>query len=152
MEFLYFCIFYWEACGILGGQHVWHITCIYLVILLYLGISLEGELLETLLAILGGVYLFISWCFGMVKTLILPYLHGFVLLEVAHLLFQGLTTSFCIFFHGVGCLSICTCGLIACISWTTFYFWRLVMEHSPKRIILLLYLLYTLEDALCEAF
>jgi hypothetical protein len=66
--------FYWEACGILGGPHMWHITCIYLVILLYLGISLEGELVETLLAILGGVYLFISWSFGMVKTLIRPYL------------------------------------------------------------------------------
>jgi hypothetical protein len=40
-----------------GGR--WHITCIYLVILPYLVISLEGKLVETLLTILGGVYLFI---------------------------------------------------------------------------------------------
>jgi hypothetical protein len=31
---------------------VWHVTCMYLVILLYLGISLEGKLVE-----FGGVYL-----------------------------------------------------------------------------------------------
>jgi hypothetical protein len=60
--------FYWEACCILGGTHVWHITCIYLVILLYFGISLEGKLAETLLPILGRVKLFISWSFAMVKT------------------------------------------------------------------------------------
>jgi hypothetical protein len=116
------------------------------------GISLEGKLVETLLAILGGVYLFISWSFGMVKTLIFPYLLGFVLLEVSHLLFWGLTTSSYTFIHGVGCLGICTCGLVACILWTTFYFWRLVMEHSPRRNILLLYLSCTLEGALCEPF
>jgi hypothetical protein len=39
--------------------------------------------METLLAILGGAYLFISWSFGMVKTLNRPYLLGFVLFEVA---------------------------------------------------------------------
>ena len=66
--------FYWEARGILGGPHTWHIACIYLVILIYLDISLEGEFVETLLSILGGVYLFISWSFGMVKALIHPYL------------------------------------------------------------------------------
>jgi hypothetical protein len=86
--------FYWEACGILGGPHMWHITCNYLVILLCLGISLEGELVETLLVILGGVYLLISWNFRMVKTLIRPYLPRFVFSEVSHLLFW-VTTSSC---------------------------------------------------------
>jgi hypothetical protein len=107
---------------------------------------------EILLAILGGVCIFISWRFDMVKTLICPYLLGFVLLEVAHLLFWGLTTSSCTFIHGVGCLGICTYGLVACILWTTFYCWRLVMEHSPRRNILLLYLSCTLEGTLCELF
>jgi hypothetical protein len=41
--------------------------------------SLEGELVETLLSLFGGVYLFISWSFGMVKNLIHPYLFGVVL-------------------------------------------------------------------------
>jgi hypothetical protein len=124
--------FYWEACGILGGPHVWHITCIYLVILLYLGISLEGELVETLLAILGGVYLFISWSFGMVKTLIRPYLPWICFVGGCPLTILGF--DYFIFL------------------WTTFYFWRLVMEHSPRRNILLLYLSCTLEGALCEPF
>jgi hypothetical protein len=65
---------------------------------------------ETLLAMLGGVYAFISWSFCMVKTLFRPYLPGFVLLEVAHLLFWGLTTSSCTFIHGVGCLGIWQLG------------------------------------------
>jgi hypothetical protein len=82
----------------------WHITCIYLVILLC-------ELVETVHAILGGVYLFISWSFGMVKTLIRPHLPRFVLLEVAHLIFWGLTTSYCTIIHGVGCLGIYSCGV-----------------------------------------
>jgi hypothetical protein len=147
--------------------HTWRATrvafaCIYLVLLLFLSISLEGALVETLLAILGDIYFIISWSFGMVKTLIRPYLLGFVLLEIVHLLFWGLTTSFlversiylaaCTFIHGVGCLGIHTCGLVACILWTTFYFWRLVMEHSPRRNILLFYLSCTLEGALCELF
>jgi hypothetical protein len=38
----------------------------------------------------GVVYLFISWNVGMVKSLIRPYLLGFVLLEVTRLLFWGL--------------------------------------------------------------
>jgi hypothetical protein len=52
----------------------------------------------------------------MVKTLIRPYLLGFVFLEMVHLLFWGLTTSFlvdhsiylapCTFIHGVGFLGI----------------------------------------------
>jgi hypothetical protein len=63
---------------------MWHIACIYLVILLYLGVPLEGKLVDTLLAILGGVYFIISWSFGMVKTLIRHYLIGFVLLEISH--------------------------------------------------------------------
>jgi hypothetical protein len=58
----------------------------------------------------------------------------------------------CTFIHGVGCLGIHTCGLVACILWTTCYFWRLVMEHSPRRNILLFYLSCTLEGALCELF
>jgi hypothetical protein len=84
-----------------------------------LGISLEGELVETLLAILRGVYFSISWSFGMVKTLIRPYLLGFVLLEIVHLQFWSLTTSFlversiylasCTFINGVGFLGIHTC-------------------------------------------
>jgi hypothetical protein len=41
---------------------------VYLVSLLYLGIFMEGELMETLLVIFGGVYFIISWSFGMVKT------------------------------------------------------------------------------------
>jgi hypothetical protein len=73
-------IFIGRHVAYLGGSYVWHITCIYLVILLYLGISLEGELVETIIPIIGGVYLFVSWNFGMVKTLIHPYLFGFVLL------------------------------------------------------------------------
>jgi hypothetical protein len=55
---------------------------------------LEGALVETLLVILGGIYFIISWSFGMVKTLIGPSLLGFVLLEMVHLLFWGLNTSF----------------------------------------------------------
>jgi len=44
-----------------GMWHTWratHVdfTCIYLAILLYLGIFLEGEVMETLLAIFGGAY------------------------------------------------------------------------------------------------
>jgi hypothetical protein len=66
---------------------------------------------ETLLAILGGVYLFISWSLGMVKTLICSYLLEFVSLEVTHLLFWGLTTSSCTLIHGVGCLGIYSCGV-----------------------------------------
>jgi hypothetical protein len=98
----------------------------------------------------------------MVKTLILPYLLGFVLFERVHLLFWCLPTSFlvehsiylasCTFIHRVGRLEIHTCGLVTCILWITYYFWRLVMGHSPKRNILLFYLSCTLEAALCELF
>jgi hypothetical protein len=58
--------------------------------------------METLIAILGGVYLFVSWNFDMVGTIICQYLSRFALLEVAHLLFWGLTTLSCKFIHGVG--------------------------------------------------
>jgi hypothetical protein len=143
-------------------HHTRHITCTYLVFLLYLKVSLEGTLVKTLLAIYGGIYFIISWSFDMVKTLIFPYPIGNVLLEMVRLLFWGLTTSFlvecsiylspCIFIHGVGCLEIQTCGLVACILWTTCYFWRLVMENSPQMNILLFYLSCTLEGALCEIF
>jgi hypothetical protein len=64
-------------------------TCIKLVLLLFFSISLEGALVETLLAILGEIYFIISWSFGMVKTLIFPYILGFVLLEMFYLLFWG---------------------------------------------------------------
>jgi hypothetical protein len=123
---------------------------------------LEGALVETLLAILGGIYFIISWSFGMVKTLIGPSLLVFVLLEMVHLLFWGLTTSFlvegsiklapCTFIHEIGYLGTHTCGLITCILWTTCYFWRLVMDHSYRRNILLCYLSCALEATLCERF
>jgi hypothetical protein len=61
----------------------------------------------------------------MYKTLILSYLLGFFLLEMVHLLFWGLTTSFlvehsmclapCTFIHGVGFLGIHTHGLVTFI-------------------------------------
>jgi hypothetical protein len=129
-----------------------YLTCIYLVLFLFLSIPLEGELVETLLAILGGVYLFISWSFGMVKTLIPPYFPRFILLEVSHLLFWGLTISSCAYIHGVGFLRICTRGLVTCILWITFYFWKLVMEHSLRINFYLLYLSCTLKGPLCEIF
>jgi hypothetical protein len=79
---------------------------------------------ETLLSILGSVYLFISWSFGMVKILIHPYILGFVLLEVSNLLFFGLTTSSCTFIHAIGFLGIYSCG----------FGWRLInlllLTHS----------------------
>jgi hypothetical protein len=68
--------------------HTWHIACIYLVILLYLSISLEGALVETLV-IYGGIYSIISWSFGMVKTPIRLYLLGFVLWWRGPLLISG---------------------------------------------------------------
>jgi hypothetical protein len=128
---------------------MWYIACIYLVMLLYLGISLEGELVEPLLPILGGVYFMISWSFGMVKTLIRPYLLEFALFEITHLLSWAL--DYFISYgalHLLGSLRFHTCGLVACILWTTFYFWRMVMEHSPRKNILLLYLSCTLEGPL----
>ena len=70
-------VFYWDGCDILGGPHVWHIAWIYSIILLYLGISLKGEVVGTLLAILRGVYWFIQWSFYIVKTLIHSYFLGF---------------------------------------------------------------------------
>jgi hypothetical protein len=113
-----------------------------------------------MLAILGGIYFIISWSFGIVKTLIRPNLLGFVSSKILHLLFWGLTTSFlveraiylasCTFIDGVGFLGIHTCGLFTYILWITCHFWRLVMEHSPRSIILLFYLSFTLEAALCE--
>jgi hypothetical protein len=62
---------------LLGGVwHTWRATRVahYMHLLGHLtifGLILEGKLLETLIAILGGVYLFISWRFGIVKTLII---------------------------------------------------------------------------------
>jgi hypothetical protein len=86
-DFIERCVAYLEG-------HMWHIACIYLVFLLYLSIFFEGALMETVLAILGGLCFIISLSFGMVKTPIGSYLLGFVLLEMVHLLFWGLTTSF----------------------------------------------------------
>jgi len=42
----------------------------------------------TLLAILGGVCLFLLWSFAMVKILIYSHLLGFVLLKVVHSYFE----------------------------------------------------------------
>jgi hypothetical protein len=82
--------------------------------------------------------------------------------ETFHLLFWELTTSFlversiklalCTFVHGFGCLEIFTCGLVACILWTTCDFGMLVMEHSPRRIIILFSHSCILEGALSELF
>jgi hypothetical protein len=103
--------------------HTWRatreaFTCIYLVLLLFLSISLEGALVETLLSILGDTYFIISWSFGMVKTLICPYLLGFVLWRWSTCYFGVLTTSFlmehsiylasCTLIHGIDCLGIHT--------------------------------------------
>jgi hypothetical protein len=80
---------------------------------------------ETFLAILGDIYFIISWSFGMVKTLIRPYLLGFALWRWSTCYFGVLTTSFlvecsihlasCTFIHGVGYLGIHTCGVVACM-------------------------------------
>jgi hypothetical protein len=43
----------------------------------YIWIFLEGTLVEKFLVILGDIYFIISCNFGMVKTLIHPYLLGF---------------------------------------------------------------------------
>jgi hypothetical protein len=104
-------------------------------------------------------YYFMEFWHG--QNPIFPYLHGFILLDMVLFLFWGLTTSFlversiylasCTFIHGVGCVALgFTRGLVTCILWTTCYFWRLDMEHSPRSIVLLFYISCTLEGTLCE--
>jgi hypothetical protein len=73
----------------------------------------------------------------MAKTLIRPYLLGFVLWRWSTSYFGVLTTIFvehtiylasCAFIHGVGYLGIHTCGLVACILWTSCNFWRRLLR------------------------
>jgi hypothetical protein len=68
---------------------------------------------ETLLAIYGGIHFIISWSFGMVKTLIFPYLLGFVLLEMVHMLFWGLN-----FDHFLSCGALHLLGTLHIHLWS----------------------------------
>ena len=100
-------------------------SCIYLVLLLFFSISLEGALVKTVRAILGDIYFIISWSFDMVKTLIRPYLLGFPLCRWSTGYFGVLTTSFLlersihlasnIFIYGVGYLGTHTRGVVTCM-------------------------------------
>ena len=100
--------YYGGACGTPGRKHVWILHAFTWFRYNILSISLEGKLVKTLLSILGVVYLFTPWSFCMVETLIDPHLPRLFLLEVAHLLFCGLTISSYTFIHGFGCFGTCT--------------------------------------------
>jgi hypothetical protein len=100
---------------------------------------LEGHMCGFCMLLLGLLSIFgdSSWRVHMWKFLLAIFgdcLGGRTCGEMFYFLFWELTTSFlvecsiylasCTFIHGVGCLGIHTCGLVACILWTSCYFWR----------------------------
>jgi hypothetical protein len=107
---------YWEPCGIPEGPHMWPSHALSWSPFYFWRFFLKGAHVED------------SSCYFLLLSLAL---HMWILF---HLLFWNLTTSFlmesfiylapCTFIYVVGFLGIHTCVLVACILWTSCYFWR----------------------------